>query len=82
MSDQPLKSTFKDEREMESSVVSDYGHITCIFWELSSASKENPLVCPIAVSREAHKFILISLTARPLDPCSDNDINKDVGSFY
>ena len=62
--------------------VSDYGHITCIFWELSSASKENPLVCPIAVSREAHKFILISLTARPLDPCSDNDINNDVGSFY
>ena len=46
------------------------------------ASKENPLACPIAVSREAHKFMLIFLTARPLDPCSDDDINNDVGSLY
>ena len=80
MRDQPLKTTFKDERGVF--FVSDYGHVTWIFWELSLASKENPLVFPIAVSREAHKFILISLTARPLDPCSDNDINNDVGSFY
>ena len=80
MRDQPLKSTFKDERGVF--FVSDYGHVTWIFWELSLASKENPLVCPIAVSREAHKLLLISLTARPLDPCSDNDINNDVGSFY
>ena len=32
-------------------------------------------------SREAHNFILISLTARPLDPCSDDDINKDASSL-
>ena len=46
------------------------------------ASKENPLACPIAVSREAHKFMVIFLTARPLDPCSDDDINNDVGSLH
>ena len=49
--------------------------ITWIFWELSLASKENPLACPIAVSREAHKFVLIS-------PCSDDDKNNDAGSLY
>ena len=32
-------------------------------------------------SREAHNFILISLTARPLDPCSDDDINNDASSL-
>ena len=36
--------------------------ITWIFRELSLASEENPLVCPIAVSTEALKFMLTSLT--------------------
>ena len=49
--------------------------ITWIFWELSLASKENPLACPIVVSREAHKFILIALTY----PCSDDDMNNNAG---
>ena len=66
MSDQPLKSTFKDEREMESSLFPITDMITWIIWELLLASKENPLACPIAVSREAYKFILTSLTARLL----------------
>ena len=56
--------------------------ITWIFWELSLASKDNPLACPIAVLREAHNYVLISLTARPSDPYSDDDINNDVSSLY
>ena len=63
---------------MESSLFPIEDMITWIFWELSLASKENPLACPIAVSREAHKFALISLT----NPCSDDDKNNDVGSLY
>ena len=74
-SDQPLKSTFKDEREMESTLFPITDMITWIIWELLLASKENPLACPIAVSREAHKFVLIS-------PCSDDDKNNDAGSLY
>ena len=60
-SDLPLKSAFNDEREMESSLFPITDMIPWIFWELSLASKENPLACPIAVSIEAHKFILTSL---------------------
>ena len=81
MSDQPLKSTFKDEREMESSLFPITDISRASFGNCHRLAREST-VCPIAVSREAHKFILISLTARPLDPCSDNDINNDVGSFY
>ena len=51
-----MKSTFKDERQMEFSLF--HG----IFFELTLASKENPLVFPIAVSREARKSILTFLT--------------------
>ena len=60
-------------------------------WELSLASKENPLACPIAVSREARKTILSFLTGAlllgdgvmdTLDPSSDDDINNDVNSLY
>ena len=60
---------------MKSSLFPVTDMITWIFWELSLASKENPLACPIAVSREAHKFVLIS-------PCSDDDKNNDAGSLY
>ena len=67
---------------MESSLFPITDMITWIFWELSLASKENPLACPIAVSREVHKFLLISLTVRHLDPCSDDGKNNDVGSLY
>ena len=77
-----MKSTFKDEREMESSLFPITDMITWIFWELSLASKDNPLACPIAVSRDAHNYVLISLTARPSDPYSDDDINNDVSSLY
>ena len=42
--------------------VSDHGYDHGIFLELTLASKENPLVFPIAVSREARKSILTFLT--------------------
>ena len=67
---------------MESSLFPIAEMITWISWELSLGSKENPLACPIAVLGVAHNFILISLPARPLDPCSDDDINNDVDSLY
>ena len=51
---------------MESFLFLNTEMITWIYGELSLASKENPLACPIAVSRGAHKFILISLTFRLL----------------
>ena len=51
-----MKSTFKDERQMEFSLFPITGMITGIFLELTLASKENPLVFPIAVSREARKI--------------------------
>ena len=72
-SDQPLKGTLKDEREMESSLFPITKMTTWILWELSLAGKENPLACPIAVSGEAHKFLLISLTSRLL---------LDLGSMF
>ena len=50
-SDQPLKSTFKDEREMESSLFPIKDMIKWIFRKLLLASNENPLACPIAVPR-------------------------------
>ena len=62
---------------MESSLFLISDVITWIFWELSLASKENPLACPIAVSREARKYMLTST----LDPCYDDDINN-VNSLY
>ena len=84
-----MKSTFKDERQTEFSLFQITGMITWIFWELSLASKRNPLACPIAVSREARNIILISLTSSlilddglTLDPCFDDDINNDVNSLY
>ena len=40
-----MKSTFKDERQMESSLFSITGMITWIFQDLSLASKVNPLAC-------------------------------------
>ena len=57
-----MKSTFKDECQMEFSLFPITGMIMGIFLELTLASKENPLVFPIAVSREARKSILIFLT--------------------
>ena len=62
-SDQPLESTFKDACQMECSFFLIMGMITCIFWKLSMVSKENLLAFPIAVWREAHKFVLTSLTS-------------------
>ena len=47
---------------MESSLFPFTGMITWIFRELSLASKENPLACPIAVSRKALKFIVTTST--------------------
>ena len=47
-----MKSTFKDERQMEFSLFPITGIITWIF------SKENPLAGPIAVAREARKITL------------------------
>ena len=61
MLDQLMKSTFKDERQMEFSLFPIMGMITWIFWELSFVSKENLLTCPTAVSREVHKTLLTSL---------------------
>ena len=58
-----MKIAFKDECEMESSLFPITDMITWIFWKLSLANKDNPLACPIAVSREAHKYILTSLTS-------------------
>ena len=75
--------------QMESSLFPIRGMITRIFWELSLASKENPLTCSIAVSREVHKFILTSLTGSlsfrtmdTLNPHSDNELNNNVSSLY
>ena len=48
---------------MESSLFPITGMITWIFRELSLASKENPLACPIAVSSKALKFIMTTLTS-------------------
>ena len=78
---QPLKSTFKDERVMESSLFPITDMITWIFWEYCNWLAKRTIGWPIAVSREAHKFVLISPTARPLDSCADEDINNDVGSL-
>ena len=83
-----MKSTFKDERQMEFSLFPIIGMITGIFLELTLASKENPLVFPIAVSREAHKIfwlfwlVLFPWMMHTLDPCFDDDINNDVNSLY
>ena len=61
-SDQPLKSAFKDEHQMDSSLFSITSMITWIFWELSLASNENLLDCPIAVSIVVHSIFLTILT--------------------
>ena len=67
---------------MEFSLFPITGIITWIFWELSLANKENPLACPIAVSRGARKisdfFDRYSAFGRclTLDPCFEDEINK------
>ena len=59
-----------------------------IFQELSLARNDNLRACPIAVSREAYKFVLTSLTGScfwtmlSLDPRSDDDVNSNVSSLY
>ena len=50
MLDQLMKSTFKDERQMEFSLFPIMGMITWIFWELSFVSKENLLTCPTSLA--------------------------------
>lgn len=52
--------------------------ITWIFWELSLASKENPLVCPFAVSRE----FTTEVQMESLESRSDDELNNDVNSLY
>lgn len=56
--------------------------ITWIFWELSLASKENPLVCPFTVSRDFMTEVLMESSMESLESRPDDELNNDANSLY